>query len=68
MFLKAYELGLGTCFMGWIYIMNSNQPETLKKLAGIPEGYNVNVPLILGYPKTEPAPGKREKPNIMKWT
>ena len=35
MFLKAYELGLGTCYMGFINFLN-NKPESLKKV-GVPE-------------------------------
>jgi len=31
MFLKAHELGLGTCYMGWIDLMKQNLPEVLKK-------------------------------------
>ena len=30
MFLKAYELGLGTCYMGFVSLLNS-KPEILRK-------------------------------------
>ena len=66
MFLKAHELGLGTCYMGWIDLMNQNHPEVLKK-AGVPDGFEMKVPLILGYPKGKIGEGKRSKPNVLKW-
>lgn len=65
MFLKAYELGLGTCYMGFVNFLNS-KPDALKKI-GIPENYTMMVPLILGHPKTKQDAGKRNKPNILKW-
>jgi nitroreductase len=65
MFLKAYELGLGTCYMGFISYLNS-KPDILKKI-GIPEGYELQVPIILGHPKNKQTAGKRDKPNILKW-
>ncbi len=30
MFLKAYELGLGTCYMGFVQFLNS-KPDVLKR-------------------------------------
>jgi len=63
MFLKAYELGLGTCYMGFVSYLNSN-PETLKKV-GVPYNYQLMVPLILGNPKTKQGKGKRNKPKIL---
>lgn len=65
MFLKAYELELGTCYMGFVMLLNS-KPEALKKM-GIPEGYDMCVPFILGHPKTKQGKGKRNKPNVLKW-
>ncbi len=65
MFLKAYELGLGTCYMGFINFLN-NKPEALKK-AGVPENCKMMVPFILGHPKTVQGKGKRNKPVIQKW-
>jgi nitroreductase len=67
MFLKAYELGLGTCYMGWIDAAISHRPEILEKM-GVPKGYTVQVPLIIGYPKSTTGPGKRNNPNILNWT
>ena len=65
MFLKAYELGLGTCYMGFVSLLKS-KPDVLKKM-GVPENYDLMVPLILGHPKTKQESGKRKKPNILKW-
>ena len=65
MFLKAYELGLGACYMGFVVLLNS-KPDVLKKI-GVPENYEMMVPLILGHPKTKQGVGKRNKPNILKW-
>src|SRR5271157_4431146 len=57
MFLKAYELGLGTCYMGFVSLLNS-KPDTLKKI-GVPENYELMVPFILGHPKKEQGAAKR---------
>jgi nitroreductase len=65
MFLKAYELGLGTCYMGFVSFLNS-KPEVLKKV-GMPENHTLMVPLILGHPKTKQVTGKRKKPVVLKW-
>jgi nitroreductase len=66
MFLKAYELGLGTCYMGFVSLLNSKQ-DILRKI-GVPENCELKVPLILGHPETKQGSGKRKKPNILKWT
>ena len=66
MFLKAHELGLGGCYMGWIDLLYQKHPETLKK-ALMPSGYEMQVPLILGYLKSKAGAGKRNKPNVLKW-
>ena len=66
MFLKAHELGLGACYMGWIDLLYQTHPETLRKTV-IPSGYEMQVPLILGYPKSKAGAGKRNQPNILKW-
>jgi nitroreductase len=66
MFLKAYELGLGTCYMGFVNYL-TNKPEALKKV-GIPENCSMMVPFILGHPKTGQGTGKRNKPVVLNWT
>lgn len=60
MFLKAFDLGLGSCYMGFINFLSD---DVLRK-AGVPEGYEMQVPLVIGHPKTKPVPGKRNKANI----
>jgi nitroreductase len=65
MFLKAYDLGLGSCYMGYILQLNS-KPDVLSKI-GIPENYSMMVPFILGHPKTVQGTDKRNKPKIIKW-
>ena len=65
MFLKAYELGLGTCYMGFVSYL-STKPEVLKKI-GVPDGYEMLVPFIMGHPKNKQGAGKRNKPNVLKW-
>ena len=65
MFLKAYEIGLGTCYMGFVNFLNNN-PEAQKKI-GVPENYSMMVPFIIGHPKTKQGEGKRNKPAVLKW-
>ncbi len=65
MFLKAYELGLGSCYMGFVSQLSS-KPEVLRKM-GVPENYALTVPFILGHPKTKQTADKRNKPVIIKW-
>ena len=65
MFLKAYELGLGTCYMGFVNFLN-HKPETLKKV-GVPDNYTMMVPFIMGHPKSKQETGKRNKPNVTNW-
>jgi nitroreductase len=65
-FLKAHELGLGTCYMGFVNQLN-NKPEVLKKI-GVPDNCQMMVPFIMGHPKKgKPTVNKRKKPNIIKW-
>ncbi len=65
MFLKAYALGLGTCYMGFVSFLNT-KPEVLTKI-GVPENYQMMVPFILGHPKAKQGTGKRDKPEIKEW-
>jgi len=64
-FLKAYELGLGTCYMGFVQLLNS-KPDVLGKL-GVPENCEMTVPFIIGHPKIKQGKGKRQNTNIVKW-
>ena len=61
--LSAATRGLGTCWVaqgGFI-----RDPEVLKEL-GLPEGYQLVAPIILGYPKNIPPMPERKEPNILK--
>ncbi len=65
MFVKAHELGLGTCYMGLVSGLN-NRPEILRKI-GVPDNCQMKVPFVLGCPKGKQGAGKREKPTISGW-
>jgi len=56
MVLKATELGLGTCWIGWF-------DEThLKGILGIPKKIKVSALLAVGYPKETPGKKRKRKP------
>ena len=58
MFLKAYELGLGSCFVGWSRVLNMH-PEILAEV-GVPNDHELIAPLIFGHPAEKPDPPPRE--------
>jgi nitroreductase len=58
MFLKAHDLGLGSCFIGWARVLNM-QPEILDEV-GVPRDHELIAPLIFGYPAEEPSAPPRE--------
>lgn len=43
--LKAEELGLGTCYIGWF------RGKEIKKILNLPGSYTVECLIILGYPR-----------------
>lgn len=45
--LKATELGLGTCYVGWI------ERDKTKEVFNIPEKYTVPYAIVFGYPDIE---------------
>ena len=47
MVLKATEMGLGTCWIGWF------KERNIKKILNIPKGWKVIALLTLGYPQDE---------------
>ncbi|HAY39441.1 MAG TPA: NAD(P)H nitroreductase [Desulfobacteraceae bacterium] len=56
MVLKATELGLGTCWIGWF-------DEThVKGILGIPKKIKVSALLAVGYPKEAPVKKRKRKP------
>jgi nitroreductase len=56
MVLKATDLGLGTCWIGWF------KANKLKKILDIPEKVRVSAILAVGYPKDPPARKRIRKP------
>ena len=62
--LAARDQGIGSCWIGfarpWLDL-----PSTKQEL-GVPETYHVVAPLVLGYPKSWPAPHGR-KPAEIHW-
>ena len=56
MVLKATELGLGTCWIGWF------DENTLKKILKIPQKIKVSALLAVGYPKDESTRKRKRKP------
>ncbi len=60
--LSAHGLGLGTCWIGFSqgYL---NTPEG-KQALGIPATWVPVAPIIVGHPKTVPAPVARREPEI----
>lgn len=64
MFLKAYQEGLGSCFIGFACFLNQN--PTLLAEIGIPGDHELIAPLIFGYPAQKPAP-KQNEIKILRW-
>ena len=58
MMLRAYDLGLGSCFIGFARMLNKDE-EALRGL-GIKDSQELYCPLIFGYPKEWPHPKVRE--------
>ena len=56
MVLKATELGLGTCWVGWIHEGN------IRRILGIPEKVRVLAMLPIGYAKDAKRPARKRKP------
>ncbi len=53
--LRATELGLGTCYCGWI------KKEEIKTLLNIPKEYVVPYVIAVGYPNENPKQRPRKK-------
>lgn len=52
MMLRAYDLGLGSCFIGFANLLRDDR-ETLRGI-GVKDSQEVYCPLIFGYPKKWP--------------
>jgi len=55
--LKAVELGLGTCYIGWF------NAKSIKKLLKLPLNWKVECLLTIGYPAETPESTKRKDIN-----
>jgi nitroreductase len=64
MFLQAYDLGLGSCFIGFASWALRDDRETLRSV-GINDSQDLFCPLIFGYPKEWPH-GKDREAKIQK--
>jgi len=64
MFLKAYQEGLGSCFIGFANFLNQ-EPKILAEV-GVPEDHEVLAPLIFGYPAEKPGAKSREV-KVLSW-
>ena len=64
MFLKAYEEGLGSCFIGFADFLNMD-PKILEEV-GISKDLELIAPLIFGYPAESPEAPSREV-KVIKW-
>ncbi|MCL2335261.1 MAG: nitroreductase family protein [Endomicrobia bacterium] len=51
--LKAEELGLGTCFIGWF------KGKEIQKVLSLPSSMKIECLIVLGYPKDESENGDR---------
>jgi len=63
MMLAAYDLGLGSCYIGFANSLN-NDKRICTEL-GLPDDYEIVAPIIFGYPKSWPE-AKKRKPQILK--
>jgi len=58
MMLRAYDLGLGSCFIGFARLLKDDR-ETLRG-AGVKDSQELYCPLIFGYSQKWPGPKARE--------
>jgi nitroreductase len=59
----AAQRGLGTC---WVGLGANIRDPKLRAEMGIPENCRIVAPLIIGYPKTIPAPSERNAPKVLR--
>lgn len=53
--LRAVELGLGTCWLGWF------NEKAVKKVLGLPKSKRIDVIISLGYPEVTEGKDKKRK-------
>ncbi len=60
---SASSRGLGTC---WIGLGSNIRSSEILGQMGIPDGFRIVAPIILGYPASIPAASERHSPEILK--
>ena len=53
--LRATELGLGTCYIGWLH------KDKIKKVLNVPGNYIIPFVITVGYPAEKPKPTSRKR-------
>jgi nitroreductase len=61
--LSAASKGLGSCFV--VQGAEVRDPQLIQEI-GLPEGYRIWAPIILGYPKSIPPMPERKEPAVLK--
>ena len=59
----AARRGLGSC---WIGLGSHVRTKKMKDVIGLPHGFRIVAPIILGYPRSIPEAPPREEPKILK--
>lgn len=62
---SAANRGLGTC---WIGLGANIRDRAMLNAIGVPEGFRIVAPLILGYPASIPPASERRSPDIVRVT
>lgn len=65
MFLAAYSLGLGSCWIG--YGMPLDKSNKGRELLGVPKDYSISALLIFGYPKSKILNIPKRSVKLLKW-
>lgn len=65
MFLAAYSLGLGSCWIGFARCLNKNKQA--RKILKLPKEIEIVAPLIFGYSNQNKNIIPKRNPKILKW-
>lgn len=65
MFLAAYSLGLGSCWIG--FAKGLNESKEARKILGIQSNDKIVAPLIFGFPLKEKDKIPKRNPEVVKW-
>ncbi len=60
MMLAAHALGLGSCYIGWMRLLNYCLNRKLNRRLNLPRGFEICDAIILGYSAHTPPPPKRK--------